>query len=119
LRVVIVLLSELLYDTYHQTKKICKVNPCSSVISWLVCSCDSRKEKERAQLTADSLRTELQANHKLTEAMVEIGTLLDSIDANRKVLRVRMIEGTNYETFAGRMRDLNQYVRVAEQKLHP
>src|SRR5260221_9664085 len=82
----------------------------------LVCSCDPKK-KDQAQLTADSLRTELQANHKLTEAMVEIGTLLDSIDANRKVLRVRMIEGTNYETFSGRMRDLNQYVRAAEEKI--
>ena len=83
----------------------------------LLCSCNDLKKKELAQRTADSLRLELQSNHKLTEAMVEIGTLLDSIDANRKVLRVRMMEGTNYETFAGRMRDLNQYVRAAEEKI--
>jgi len=82
----------------------------------LLCSCD-KKQKELAQRTADSLRLELQANHKLTEAMVEIGTLLDSIDANRRVMRVQMMEGTNYETFAGRMRDLNEYVRTAEAKI--
>jgi chromosome segregation ATPase len=82
----------------------------------LLCSCDQKK-KDLAQRTADSLRTELQANHKLTEAMVEIGTLLDSIDASRKMLRVRMMEGTNYETFAGRMRNLNEYVRAAEAKI--
>lgn len=82
----------------------------------LLCSCDLKK-KELAQRTADSLRTELQANRKLTESMVEIGTLLDSIDASRKMLRVRMMEGTSYETFAGRMHDINQYVRSAEAKI--
>jgi chromosome segregation ATPase len=82
----------------------------------LLCSCDL-KRKDLAQHTADSLRTELQANRKLTEAMVEIGTLLDSIDASRKVLRVRMMEGTNYETFSGRMHDINDYVRTAEAKI--
>jgi len=87
-----------------------------SVVGLLCSSCDQRK-KELAQRTADSLRTELQANRKLTEAMVEIGTLLDSIDANRRVLRVKMMEGTNYETFSGRMRDINDYVRTAEAKI--
>ncbi len=82
----------------------------------LLCSCDLKK-KDLAQRTADSLRTELQANRKLTEAMVEIGTLIDSIDANRKMLRVNMIEGTNYQAFSGRMRDINDYVRTAEAKI--
>jgi hypothetical protein len=82
----------------------------------LLWSCD-QKQKELAKRTADSLRTELDANHKLTESMVEIGALLDSIDASRKMLRVRMMEGTNYETFAGRMRDINEYVRKAESKI--
>jgi chromosome segregation ATPase len=80
-------------------------------------SCEDQKKKELVQRTSDSLRTELQANRKLTEAMVEIGTLLDSVDANRKVLRVKMVEGTNYETFAGLMHDINQYVRNAEAKI--
>jgi len=83
----------------------------------LLCSCDSKKKELAHQRAMDSLRTELEANHKLTEAMVEIGTLLDSIDASRKMLRVRMMEGTNYETFAGRMHDLNQYVHSAEEKI--
>lgn len=82
----------------------------------LLSGCDLKKNDHTKQ-TVDSLRTELETNRKLTQAMVDIGTLLDSIDANRKVLRVRMMEGTNYETFAGRMRDLNQYVRTAEAKI--
>src|SRR6267154_29891 len=83
----------------------------------LLCSCDSKKKELAHQRAMDSLRTELEANHKLTEAMVEIGTLLDSIDASRKMLRVRMMEGTNYETFSGRMHDINEYVRSAETKI--
>src|SRR6185369_3630827 len=83
----------------------------------LLCSCEDQKKKEQAQRTSDSLRTELQANRKLTEAMVEIGSLIDSIDVNRKMLRVKMVEGTNYETFAGRMRDINRYVHNAETKI--
>lgn len=83
----------------------------------LLFSCDLKKKELAYKRTVDSLRTELQANHKLTEAMVEIGTLLDTIDASRKMLKVRMMEGTNYETFAGRMHDLNQYVRSAETKI--
>jgi len=89
----------------------------SIVVIGLLCSCEDQKKKELAQRTTDSLRTELQANRKLTEAMVEIGSLIDSIDANRKMLRVRMMEGTNYETFAGRMRDINKYVLNAETKI--
>lgn len=89
----------------------------SIVVVGLLCSCENQKKKEQAQRTTDSLRTELQANRKLTEAMVEIGTLLDSIDANRKMLRVQMVEGTNYETFAGRMHDINEYVLNAEAKI--
>lgn len=83
----------------------------------LLGSCDQNKKERAHQQVMDSLRSELQANRKLTQAMVEIGTLLDTIDASRKVLRIKMIEGTNYETFAGRMRDLNQYVHNAEQKI--
>lgn len=83
----------------------------------LLCGCDQKKRELAYQRSMDSLRTELQTNRKLTEAMVEIGTLLDSIDANRKVLKVRMMEGTNYETFAGRMHDLNNYVKNAESKI--
>ena len=79
-------------------------------------SCDVKK-RELAQKTSDSLRVELQANRKLTSQMVEIGSLLDSIDIKRGVLKTRMIEGANYETYSSRMRDLNNYVRKAEEKI--
>ena len=43
-------------------------------------SCDFKKE-ERARHTIDSLRNELTNQSKVTVAMVEVGDLLDSIDA--------------------------------------
>ena len=85
----------------------------------LMFSCDlkTKEAKEAAQRTVDSLRTELQANKKMTESLLEIGTLIDSIDANRKMLRVHMMEGTNYETYVSRMKDINEYVQKTERKI--
>ncbi len=87
-----------------------------SVVGLMSSSCDHRK-KDLAQQTVDSLRAELQANQKLTETMMEVGTLLDSIDANRKMLRVKTVEGISFESYAGRLQDISQYVRTAEHKI--
>ena len=82
----------------------------------VICSCDLKKY-EVAQRTADSLRIEFQKNRQLTETMIEVGTLLDSIDASRNVLKLKMIEGTNYESYVSRMHEINQYVRKTERKI--
>ena len=79
-------------------------------------SCDLRKN-ETAQHTVDSLRSVVQANHQMTQTMVEIGVLMDSIDANRKVLRIHMADGATYESYVARMRDINQYVRKTERRI--
>ncbi len=79
-------------------------------------SCDFKKE-ERARHTIDSLRNELTNQRKVTVAMVEVGDLLDSIDASRKVLRTHMLEGTSYDSYASRMRDINTYVKKAEERI--
>ena len=86
-----------------------------SVVTMLF-SCDLKKN-ETAQHTMDSLRSVVQANHQMTEAMVEIGVLIDSIDANRKVLRIHMADGATYESYVARMRDINQYVRKTERRI--
>lgn len=79
-------------------------------------SCDLKKE-EAAKHTIDSLRNELTNQSKVTEAMVVVGDLLDSIDANRKILRTHMLEGTSYDSYASRMRDINEYVKKAEERI--
>ncbi|HLZ16838.1 MAG TPA: hypothetical protein VKQ08_07350 [Cyclobacteriaceae bacterium] len=87
-----------------------------AAIVGLMTGCDLRSKNETSQ-TVDSLRNELLANRKLTESLVEIGTLMDSVDASRKVLRMNMIEGTDFETYSARMKDINEYIKKTELKL--
>ena len=73
--------------------------------------------KESAKNTIDSLNNVLKSNQALSETMEEVGVYIDSIDANRNVLRTRMIEGTPYDSYVARMRDINQYVKKSRQKI--
>ena len=82
----------------------------------LMFGCD-QKQKETAQRTIDSLQTELQVNQKITGQLAEIGTLIDSIDINRHVLRTTMAEGTSYGNYVNRMRDINEYVKRTKHKI--
>lgn len=78
--------------------------------------CDS-KERAKLQTEVDSLRVELQVSQQLTENMEEIGILLDSIDANRQLLRTDMVEGTSYENYTSRLRDINGYIQETQDKI--
>src|SRR5277367_1391785 len=78
-------------------------------------SCDNKSEKLQTQL--DSLKAELQTNQKFVQTLQEVGTLMDSIDANRQVLRVNMVEGTTYSDYTSRMKDINNYVRDTQGKI--
>jgi chromosome segregation ATPase len=42
---------------------------------------------------------------------------MDSIDANRQVLRMNMMEGTTFDNYTNRMEDLNKYVKDTEKKI--
>jgi chromosome segregation ATPase len=82
----------------------------------LLASC-AGKEKAQLQTQVDSLRTELETSQRLTQTLQEVGTLMDSIDANRQLLRVNMVEGTTYDNYTARMKDLNNYVKDTEDKI--
>ncbi len=82
----------------------------------LLMSCDL-KQDAMARRSLDSLKAELLVNHNLAEVMVDVGVLMDSIDANRHVLHTRMVEGTSYESYVARLRDINQYVVKTQRKL--
>jgi chromosome segregation ATPase len=83
----------------------------------LLFGCNDLKKQERAQRAIDSLRNELQTNQKLTATLTEIGTLIDSIDASRNMLRLSMAEGTSYESYTSRMKEINQYVHDAQRRI--
>ncbi len=82
----------------------------------MLAACDNT-EKETMQRKIDSLNIELLRSQKMSESLAEVGTLLDSIDASRRLLRLDMVEGTSYDDYSARMRDLNNYVRQTESKI--
>jgi chromosome segregation ATPase len=75
------------------------------------------KESAQLQSQVDSLRSELETSQRLTQTLQEVGVLMDSIDANRQLLRVNMVEGTTYDNYTSRMKDLNNYVKDTEDKI--
>ncbi|MEO7990271.1 MAG: hypothetical protein ABI663_12070 [Chryseolinea sp.] len=75
------------------------------------------KEKERLQSSNDSLRVELNAAQQSMATLQEVGTLLDSIDANRAALRLSMVEGTNVQDYTARLKNINKYVGETEAKI--
>jgi len=82
----------------------------------ILVSCDT-KEKAKLKSEVDSLRNELQTSQRMAQTLEDVGTLMDSIDANRQLLRVNMVEGTTYDDYTARMKDLNNYVRETEDKI--
>lgn len=75
------------------------------------------KEKATLQAQVDSLRVELETSQRMTNTLLEVGMLMDSIDANRNLLRINMVEGTTYDDYTSRMKDINNYVKETERKI--
>lgn len=65
----------------------------------------------------DSLQNELAVSQQMAQTLQEVGTLMDSIDANRQLLRVNVIEGTTYSDYTSRMKDLNNYVKETQSRI--
>lgn len=82
----------------------------------LLMSCGSA-ERERMKSQLDSLQNELEVSHQAALTLQEVGSLMDSIDANRQMLRVNVIEGTTYSDYTSRMKDLNNYVKETQSKI--
>ncbi|HEY8935499.1 MAG TPA: hypothetical protein VIM65_09780 [Cyclobacteriaceae bacterium] len=93
-------------------KKLIYVLPLSA----LLIGCDS-KEKDQLKSQVDSLKVELETSQKMAETLTEVGTLMDSIDASRQLLRVNMVEGTTYADYTSRMKDINSYVKDTQTKI--
>jgi|SRR6267154_800670 len=85
------------------------------VAAFTFAACDHKSEKLQTQV--DSLKAELQTNQKFVQTLQEVGTLMDSIDANRQLLRVNMVEGTTYSDYTARMKDINNYVKDTQGKI--
>ncbi|MBX2967070.1 MAG: hypothetical protein KF845_13070 [Cyclobacteriaceae bacterium] len=82
----------------------------------LLASCGAN-ERAELQTQVDSLRNELENSQRMTNTLMEVGALMDSIDANRQSLRMDMVEGTTYDDYTTRMKNLNNYVKDTERKI--
>lgn len=82
----------------------------------LIAGCDT-KEKEMLQSQVDSLKVELETSQAMAQTLTEVGTMMDSIDASRQLLRVNMVEGTTYSDYSSRMKDINGYVKETQKKI--
>jgi chromosome segregation ATPase len=86
------------------------------LIPALFVTCNT-KENEVLRSEVDSLKSELQKSYQTSQTLVEVGILLDSIDATRQLLRVNLVEGTPYDDYAGRMENLRQYITTTQAKM--
>jgi chromosome segregation ATPase len=82
----------------------------------LIAGC-GKEEKAELQSKVDSLTVALESSQRMTQTLEDVGILMDSIDANRQLLRINMVEGTTYDNYTSRMKDLHNYVRETEKKI--
>jgi chromosome segregation ATPase len=79
-------------------------------------SCGTQ-EREQLRSQNDSLRTELKMSQQTAATLEEVGALIDSIDANRKLLRTDVVEGTSYNDYTSRLKDINSHIKSTENKI--
>jgi hypothetical protein len=79
-------------------------------------SCED-KEKTHLQSQVDSLRTELQVSQQTNKELEEVGVLIDSIDASRRLLRADVVEGTSYKDYKNRLVNINNHIKETQSKI--
>jgi len=92
------------------------VTPSLLILVIFLSGCNN-KELTRLQLENDSLRNELATRQNVLTSLKDVRVLLDSIDANRNSLRSNLSEGTSYEEFSTRLKDINEFVKMSEEKI--
>src|SRR5687768_4450602 len=89
----------------------------SLAVVGMLWGCRNEEKEQALQTQVDSLRTELTASQETAQAMQEVGVLIDSIDANRQLLRTDMVEGTSYTNYKQRLSDISKYVKETQSKI--
>ncbi|MEQ8425941.1 MAG: hypothetical protein RIA63_14580 [Cyclobacteriaceae bacterium] len=89
-----------------------------SVVGLFFGACDFNSgEKEKLRSELDSLKIELTNSQQMATTLEEVGSLMDSIDASRNLLRTSMLEGTPYDEYVLRMEELSQHVKQTQAKI--
>lgn len=79
--------------------------------------CTPKEEIARLQGQNDSLRNELIAAQNTLYTFKDVSALIDSIDVTRNELRVNMVEGTPYNDYTARLREIKDYIQRSEEKI--
>jgi chromosome segregation ATPase len=79
--------------------------------------CKNEEREQALQTQIDSLRTELKSSEETAQSLQDVGVLIDSIDANRQLLRTDMVEGTSYGNYKERLQSINSYIKETQGKL--
>jgi len=82
----------------------------------LLGSCNVKENKE-LKAKVDSLNVELINSKQTASVLHDVSVMLDSIESSRMLLRSGVVEGTDYNDYAGRMSNLNAYIKETQIKL--
>jgi chromosome segregation ATPase len=106
----------LIFVVYRYPMRLNIALPSFLIICLFIAGCNS-KELTRLQVENDSLRNELASRYTVLASLKDVRGLLDSIDASRSSLRNDLNEGTSYDDFSTRLRDINEFVKMSEDKI--
>lgn len=79
--------------------------------------CQMQKDNENLKMENEELRANLNRAQTAATTLEEVGALIDSIDQARNALRLELEEGTSYDSYTDRMKDINKYVEESEAKI--
>lgn len=85
-------------------------------ITLLVTACNSN-EVTRLRIENDSLRNELDSHLARMNPLTDVTVWMDSIDAGRMVILASMRDGNRSVDLSSRLRDVNQFVKMSEERL--
>ena len=86
------------------------------VFATTLLACDT-KEKAHLQLRVDSLKNALAESKKTEAALNEVGVILDSIDLNRHILHIRIVEGITYADYVNRLNEINNHIKQSQARI--
>lgn len=86
-------------------------------LALLFTNCTPKEELEALQSENDSLKNELVLNKEVMLTLQEVGSMIDSIDASRKLLKISLVEGASENDYADRLKAIHEHVVRSEKKI--
>src|SRR5688572_2368016 len=75
------------------------------------------KERAELKLQVDSLKMVIIENTEAEATLDEVAILLDSIDASRNELRLRIVDGITYADYIERLKQINTHIKDSQTRI--